>query len=400
MTLGGQQPRICQVVASINEDTGGPALSVTSLAEALSVCGLENQVCTLDYDRHGRQIMPAGVQVHSYQATVLTRHFRGFHPQAQRALRRLAQTRFDLIHNHGLWMFPNRYAYQAARRAHLPLLISPRGMLDTWSLNYNRMKKRLAWLLYERRNLRYATAFHATSAAEAQAIRNLGFRQPIAVLPNGISLPRCNEKSDRAVIIDSFAELRDKKWLLFMSRIHPKKGLEDLLHVWRELGAQFPDWQLVVAGSDIIGYEAELKRLVNELKLAEHVTFTGMLSGPRKQAALANADLFVLPTHSENFGLVVAEALTYGVPVVTTKNAPWRELTTHGCGWWIDNGRAELRAALCEAMGVSDTQRRAMGLRGYELVKTHYSWHQIAGKMADVYRWILSGGPAPDCVQL
>lgn len=392
--------QICHVIASINEQVGGPALSVTSLAEATTRCNIQSHLLTLDYPRVGAQIKPQNVELHSYPAPLTTRWLRGFQPTARQGLHRLAATKLDLIHNHGIWMFPNLYARQAATRSQLPLVISPRGMLEAWSLNRSQLQKRLAWRLYEKENLLNATAFHATSIDEANSIRRLGFTQPIALIPNGVSVPSLDQIPPRDALISRFPQLADKRWLLFLSRLHPKKGLDTLLTVWQTLHAQFPDWQLVIAGPDLIGYQANLIKLTTELNLQRRVTFTGMLSGNDKDIVLSHADLMVLPSHSENFGIAIAEALAYGTPVITTKGTPWQDLQKYDCGWWIENNAQTLAKTLIEAMQLSDSMRRSMGQTGRQWMINQYSWSAIAQSMAEVYRWLLSGGNPPASVQL
>jgi glycosyltransferase involved in cell wall biosynthesis len=392
------QPRICHVVASINENIGGPAYAVANLAEALAKQGICQHLFTLDYQCRGRQVPANGVKLHSYPATLWARYFRGFHPDARRALWQLASTELDLIHNHGLWMFPNLYARQAALGNQIPSLISPHGMLESWSLKHSWYKKWPAWFFYEHKNLSNASVFHATSAEEVNSIRRLQYKQPIALIPLGISAIELNKQPNRQTLINYFPEVLEKKWLLFLSRIHPKKGLNNLLYVWQKLAKQFPDWHLIIAGPDLIGYRANLERLTAELDLEKRVTFTGMLSGQSKASALSNADLFVLPTHSENFGMVIAESLAHAVPAITTKEAPWEDLVKYGCGWWIEDNQQALATALVEGMQLSDRERKEMGMKGRLLVKTKYSWDFVADEMSKVYRWILGGGTVPTCV--
>lgn len=394
-----KEVQICQVVASINENIGGPANSVANLAQALSEQNICSHLFTLDYPNHGKQTSIADVILHSYPATQLAKYLRGFQPNANLALQELASTEINLIHNHGLWMFPNLYARQAAIKNDLPLIISPRGMLEAWSLKNSFFKKLPAWFLYENQNLKSATAFHATCYEEENSIRKLNFRQPIAIIPNGVNLPNLSTKPSREVLVNIFPELAEKKWLLFLSRIHPKKGLDNLLLVWKTLANQFPDWHLIIAGSDLIGYQTKLEIMTAELGLGHQTTFTGMLSGQYKASALSNADLFVLPTHSENFGIAIAESLAYKVPVITTKGTPWQDLEQNGCGWWIDNTQQALTDALVEGMEMSSQERQVMGLRGRSLVETKYAWNAIAFQMASVYQWILRGEEAPSCVK-
>lgn len=393
-------PHICHVVASINEEVGGPAYSVTHLTQALSEKQIFPHLFTLNYQKVGDQVTTNGVQLHSYNATLIARYLRGFQPGAYHQLEQLASTQIDLIHNHGLWMFPNIYARQAALVNRLPLVISPRGMLESWSLKNSRYKKRLAWILYEQKNLNSATAFHATSEEEVQSIRKLGYKQPIALIPNGITIPSLSNLPNREVLIRAFPRLNNQKWLLFLSRLHPKKGIDNLLYVWQLLINQFPDWHLIIAGPDLIGYRAKLESLTTQLKLTEKVTFTGMLSGELKISALSQSDLFVLPTHSENFGIAIAESLAYGVPAITTKGAPWKDLVEYHCGWWIDDTQKALKEALLEAMKLSDRERQEMGCRGRTMVDKKYSWDVIAEEMSKVYHWILSKENCPTCIHL
>jgi glycosyltransferase involved in cell wall biosynthesis len=392
-----QPLRVCQVVASINRDVGGPAVSVPALAVALAARDVKVSLATLDYSRHGTQTPAPGVELLSLPAPWLTQRWRGWNLPLQRKLFEIAQLT-DIVHNHGLWMWPNFYARQAAQRAGKPLVISPRGMVEQWSLGRSRAIKFLAWQAFEKENLRAAKMFHATSAAELASLRRLGLRQPVAVIPNGVELPDLAAQPPRTVLENKFPELAGKQWLLFLARLHPKKGVAELLRVWQKLAPQFPRWQLVLAGPDLDGHGEKFRRAAQEMKLAERVTFTGQLDGAEKSAALANAELFVLPTHSENFGLAIAEALAHRVPVITTTGAPWRELATENCGWWIEPNETALATSLSEALQLPLAARREMGMRGRMLVEKKYSWSMAAEQMESAYRWLLNSGSPPDCV--
>jgi glycosyltransferase involved in cell wall biosynthesis len=391
--------RVLQVVASVNRNVGGPAISVSRLATVLAQEGVDSILATLDYPLQGPQAFVENVHMVSESAGFLAQCLRGWSPALRRRLMMTVHDGVSVVHNHGLWMFPNLYARQAAIAAGVPLVISPRGMLEEWSLGRSRVRKAMAWYLYERTNLKSAALFHATSEAEAGSIRAMGLDKPIAVISNGIDVPDLSVVPDRKVLETRFPDLVGKRWLLFLSRLHPKKGITELLHVWGNLASRFPEWQLVIAGTDLDGYVEIVKREADALGLGNCITFTGMLVDNDKTCALANADLFVLPTYSENFGIVVAEALAQGVPVITTKAAPWKELSTNNCGWWIDTGEAALAATLLEAMQFPAEERRTMGRRGRDLMVQRYSWGRVASEMKAVYLWLCKLGPRPDCVR-
>lgn len=389
--------RTCQIVASINRKTGGPAVSVSKLADHLVSAGIDSHLFALDYTCHGPQQPLSRATLHSVPADSIARHFRGFSKRAASALTRLAPD-FDIIHNHGLWMFPNRDARRAAVQAKVPLIISPRGMLSDWALGRSRLKKRLVWNLFEHANLRAARAFHATSVDELASIRSAGFVQPVAVIPNGVDLPAPGQIPERSAIELRFPNLHEQNWLLFLSRLHPKKGLPELISAWAGLGPKRCGWKLIIAGPDLDNYRPVLDALIHQHQLECEIVFTGMVEGVERDCLLGRSNLFVLPTHSENFGLVIAESLAACVPVVTTKGAPWQELETHKCGWWID--LSSLQVALEQAMAMSSETRREMGQRGRALVSSKYSWDLVASQMADFYRWLLTKEVRPSFVHI
>ena len=390
--------RVCQVVASINRDVGGPAVSVPALASALAAEGMDSHLMTLDYPGVGPMEPAPGATVHSVPANWPARNLRGWSRPLRAELNRLAGGGMDVIHGHGVWMFPNLYARQTAVRSGIPLVISPRGMLEQWSLGRSRAKKFLVWHAFENENLRAATMFHATSAAELESLRRLRLRQPVAVIPNGVELPDLAATPPRALPEGKFPALAGKRWLLFLSRLHPKKGVGELLQAWAQLAPRFPDWHLILAGPDRENFGDALKRQAGAAGIAAQVTFTGMLAGADKCALLGNADLFVLPTHSENFGIVIAESLAHGVPVVTTQAAPWAELETARCGWWIPDNGSALIESLRSAMRSSAAERSQMGARGRQLVETRYSWPSAGRQFAAAYAWLRGRGPKPECV--
>ena len=307
------------------------------------------------------------------------------------ALRRALVSRAaiaDLFHAHGLWLMPNVYAGSVSQAAGKPLVVSPRGMLAPAALKFSRGKKRLFWHLLQQRAYARAALWHATSGEEAQDIRNFGIATPIAVIPNGIDLPP---------LVADHAEVVSRRTVLFLSRLHPKKNIPVLLEAWRQINAQIPNWQLVIAGPDERGYAVQLEAQVAKDDI-QQVQFLGPVYGAAKDALLRGADLFVLPTLSENFGIAVAEALAAGVPAIVSKGAPWPGLAAERAGWWIDHGVVPLVAALLEATAMTAVERRAMGLRGRDWMARDFGWDQIAQDMASVYGWVLGAADRPDCV--
>jgi len=389
---------VCQVVASVNLRTGGPAVSVPALADRLAGCGVESWIATLDYPGLGPMAEAPRARFVVERPSTLGRALRGCSPRFACRLGALARRQLDIVHNHGLWMHPNIAARRSARAARIPLVISPRGMLEPWSMQFGAAKKRAAWIAYERRNLRAAAAFHATSQDEAQSIRRVGLRAPIAVVPNGVDVDAFAAPARRDVLEQQFPELRGKRWVLFLSRLHRKKGADLLVDAWCGLAAQFPDAHLVLAGPDEEGMAEALRARLADGRCDDRASIVGPLEGAEKSAALGNASLLVLPTASENFGIVVAEALASGVPVLTTRGTPWRELEDERCGWWIEQLRDALEAALRAALAMPSDELKAMGARGRALVERRYSHDEAASRMASVYRWILGVGERPTCV--
>jgi glycosyltransferase involved in cell wall biosynthesis len=374
--------KIAHVVSDLSNPAAGTRYAVLKLVNAFATTGVTVRMHTL-------QPVPddlSAVDVVAYPALRTIRRL-GISPAMRRGLT-LADA--DLLHNNGVWMMPNIYVGMIARRRRIPLVFSPHDMFSEWALAFSPWRKRFAWwLLGQRRTVAAATCFHAACESEALDIRRLGFRQPVAVIPNGVELPELGAAPAR----DRSARRR----LLFLSRIHPKKGIPFLLHAWQKVEHRHPDWELIVAGPDEGGHLSRLQTLKGELGL-QRVSFLGPAYGDAKDALYRSADLFVLPTHSENFGMVVAEALAYGIPVITTTGAPWAGLEQHGCGWWVELSEHQLGETLHSAMDLPEERRAAMGCRGRLWMQQSYRWDRIAKKMKSVYEWLLGGGPPPSCV--
>lgn len=384
--------RVVQVVASLDADAGGPSRTVTGLAAALATRGCSPSILNLSLRQDGatRVTVPTAVPVCSRSA------LQGQGPHMRNLLsaylyvRAAIPTRPDtIVHVNGIWLPLLHVAMAEARRRSLPLVVSPRGMLEPWSLAYRRWKKRVAWLTYAGGTIRGADLLHATSPDEAQNLRALGFRCPIAVIPNGVDVPDQPASAAPAGLY---------RTVLFLSRVHPKKGLPLLIRAWATLRPH--GWRLVIAGPDELGHTAEMRALASNLGIGNSVDFIGPVADDDKWAVYRSAELYVLPTFSENFGVTVAEALGVGVPVLTTTGTPWQELYAHRCGWWVDPSLDALVGALREAMAMNREALAAMGARGQALVAARYGWAGIAEEMHSAYQWLLTGGVRPASIDL
>lgn len=383
---------VIHTVPSLGESGGGPPRSVSQLCNIL--CQQESSIGIVTTVDPNDPILPleAGIQL-----TALARRGTSFSDRLRATDFGAALDGVDrsipisVVHQHGIWLRSSHAVTRFAHENKLPLVVAPRGMLEPWALNHRKLKKKLAWALYQERDLEKATAFHATAQSEADSIRRLGFNQPIAVIPNGVHLPQITTDQ-----LKNGASNTEKKTVLFLSRINPKKGLPMLLDAWGRLAPA--DWRLVIAGNDDSNHLPVIERKINEQGLGERVVIAGPLFGEAKQAAYRNADLFVLPSYSENFGIVVAEALGFGVPVLTTTGCPWQELQTHKCGWWVEPTPAGIETALNEALRTTNEELSSMGRRGRRLVEKNYQWSGIAERMLEFYNWLLDGGRQPDFV--
>jgi glycosyltransferase involved in cell wall biosynthesis len=398
MNTGSEPLKVIHVVSSIAACMGGPSWVVKSLCENIAGLGHHVIVCTQDDE------YVAGESVNIDRALVDIKRVprTAFLADALGSTgfrRMLSKYEADLIHSHGLWTGANRACPAITRKNNTRHLITIHGMLEPWALSKSKWKKRIAGWLFQNRALHDAVCLHATALQEFNSFRRYGLKNPVAIVPNGIDTQDYVCSCDRTQVDERWPEVQGKHILLFLSRIHPKKGLLNLAEAWGRLWQTHRDWHLVIAGSDENGHENEVRMSIQRVGATNSVTFTGPVYGELKKHLYAACDLFVLPTFSENFGIVVAEALASGKPVITTKGTPWQELETHRCGWWIDIGVDPLEAVMKEAMVASNERRQEMGARGRRLVVQNYSWSKIATKMIDVYRWVLGHGPQPDCVR-
>lgn len=306
--------------------------------------------------------------------------------------------KIDLVHQHGLWTFGSCVTRALHRKLNVPYVVTPHGSLEQWALLRSRWKKQIALIVYERSNIFGADCIHAVSEAEVRDIRNYGLTCPVAMIPNAVSDLWLDCQGNAESFRKRYDIPSDRRILLFLSRITPKKGLIILIGAIRAILREFSDWILVVAGIDEFGHRHKLEVLIEELDLKEKIVFTGPLFYQQKRDAFAAAELFILPSFSEGAPVVILESLGAHVPVITTKASPWKVLQEFDCGWWTDASPSGISETLKEAIRLPKEQLSAMGGRGRLLVERHYLWAISAQKTIELYEWILGRRAQPTFV--
>jgi glycosyltransferase involved in cell wall biosynthesis len=358
---------------SFKPEYGGPAYSVSRLAIALAAAGVDVGLWAPDQSAKATPLLPP---------TCLAQRMLGTEKDALSSFGKP-----DILHDNGMWLPHNHRLAELAKRRRIPRIVSTRGMLEPWALEHKRWKKTIAWSLYQKHDLANACCHHATAEPEARNIARLGLGVPIAIIPNGVDLPE-------APIAKSSGNCG--KTALFVGRIYPVKGLPMLIKAWGQ--ARPNGWKLWIAGPDEAGHSVEVERAISAVGLEDIVSFLGPLGGRAKQVAFCNADLFVLPSYSESFGIAVSEALAHELPVLTTTATPWPMLRDYGCGWCVDPSVSGLAEGLRQATSCDSETLRGMGERGRALVAKEFGWARIARQFFEIYRALLQETPLlPRC---
>ncbi|MCI0749612.1 MAG: glycosyltransferase [Nevskiales bacterium] len=371
--------KIYQIIQGMSNVSAGPSYSVGALSHHLAARGNEVAIMALgtpptEWPFDARlEMLDGGCERIGLAGRRTVRRFQAMAREPA------------ILHGHSVWRTANLFPLLLDADSPARIVWSPRGTFSEWSWRYRAAVKRPFWHLLQRPALARVACFHATSTAEYEAIRRRGFVTPVAVVPNGVDIPPVPSTQTR------------RKRIVFLGRLHSVKGIDLLLAAWRALSETFREWELVIAGPHDSAYAHKLLHTATQ-GAQLRVSFPGETTGERKRALLSEAAVFVLPSHSENFAMVVAEALAHGTPVITTTGTPWREVVTRRCGWYIEPSAADLRETLNEALSLPLDELASMGRRGRDWMIAHYSWTHLAAHMNDVYRWALKGGTRPACV--
>ncbi len=375
-----------QVIWSIDKTIGGPSRSVTQILKILGLIAPESK-----FHLHTAKTDNPILTGFDLTNVVLDFYSKSTLSCLIGLEQKLSQSGADLFHGQAIWDLPVHQMAKTARKLKVPYVISPRGMLDPWSLRQSKLKKQVALRLYQHDDLKRAACIHASATMEAENIRALGFKNPIAIIPNGIRL--------RDFPIKDIKRRQRKRKVLYLSRIHHQKGIELLIQAWSELSTTLAhNWSLDIIGNGDADYIKRLNQLILKKGIGDSTQIKEPIYGPEKIIAFQEADLFVLPSYSESFGIAIAEALACGTPVITTTGTPWQDLNKHGCGWHIPLGISHLKKTLEEALEMSEDTLAEKGRNGRKLIEKKYSMHAVAQQTYRLYRWLLNKETRPEFV--
>ncbi len=385
---------VAHIIPYFGRAQGGPVISVANMTEALV-----EKFCRVSLITSGRradgQLVPHGLQVELRNFTRSRVGMFRWNPELGQFLLRQP---FDILHSHCLWMYPGYAASCASQRQRTPHVIAPCGMLQNGALRRFSWKKRIYRLFFQDRILRKAACLHVKSKTECADIRRLGFRNPVAIIPNPIPGPgSLVSPLSFEQLCGRFPVFKEKRTILFLGLLYSVKGIERLLVAWEQLALFHDDWNLVLAGPDVEGYQAKLKSQADPENVRNSVHFTGILDERWKWAALQACDLFVMPSYFENFGSSIAEAMTAGKPVIATTGTPWEILRERNAGWWVNRDSKTLLNTLREGMMLPDNEREQMGRRGQEIA-SEFTPESVGAKLFELYNWLLGKSDQPDFV--
>jgi glycosyltransferase involved in cell wall biosynthesis len=383
------------VIPAVAPRYGGPSRALLEMARAIQSQGVQSLVVTTDADGPDRLAVSLGTPTTYKGVSVLffkrqwSESFKYSHALAAWLDRNVH--RFDVVHVHAIFSHACIAAARACRRHGVPYVVRPLGTLDPWSLGQKRLRKRLLWRLGARRAFEGAAAVHYTAAQEQRLAEEFAGAGRGVVIPLGVDDELLEATSTSSSFRDSHPPLSKSPYVLVLGRVHPKKGLEQLLDVFLDLtrGQTLNGWRLVIAGDGAPEYVRRLQRVAEERQGEGRVVFTGWLDGVERASALREATVVALVSHQENFGLSIVEAMACGVPVLVSRHVNLaEEIEGAGAGWVTSLDRAVLLEALRGVLR-ADNEWAHRGRAGRELVRQRFVWPAVALELTKLYRSIV-----------
>jgi glycosyltransferase involved in cell wall biosynthesis len=380
--------KVLYVVASLDPDDGGAVKVVTELTQVLANKGVEITIFAPSRkDKKIRSRNQGGVKVVFFPTSLFARYWAGYSKLLAETLKKEAQ-RFDLIHTHGIWYYPQFAVYRATKDTTRPIVTSIHGELSDENLKRAAFKKKIFSALVQRRIFKAASAIHAVSSREAEDIVRFVGNADVSIIPNGVNPAEFAGPHNSAWIKRRYPHIQGKKVILFLGRINTGKGLDILAHAFGRIAREMEAVCLVVAGPDKWGYKSTIDKILKREGVADKVIFTGMLTGKEKKAAFDAADVFVLPSRSEGFSMVLLEAMLCGLPVVISPDCNFAEVETVGAGKIVQADVDPLAKALVELLRDPEACKE-MGRQGEKLVREKYTWDMVADKMLALYKGLV-----------
>ncbi len=386
--------KILHVIPSLSPRRGGPSFTLRALARALAEAGLEIHIVATDDDGPDARLWaPSGQPLVEDSVNVWyfprqTRFYTASWPLTRWLARYIGE--YDLVHIHALFSYASLPAAFYAVRYNVPYLVRPLGTLNRYGMHQRRpWLKKLSFQLIERRIIEHATLIHYTSEQERKEAAELGVDHPSVVIPNPVELPTIAQIQRKGQFRQQHPWLAERTLLLFLSRLDPKKGLDLLLQAFARLKSTHSDVALVIAGEGEAAFVVDLQNQARQLGIGSDIVWTGFVAGEAKQAVLADADIFVLPSYSENFGNVVVEAMAYGLPVVISDQVGiYQEIVHHGSGLATRCNRDDVSLALHQLVANHEL-RQHMGTRGVSLASTRFSLQATTAQLIDLYTKVI-----------
>ena len=389
---------VANVLGYMANRYGGPPKSMYGMGQAITGHGCEISYWATTKASDQDDLVASGPSVHLYETVWPHGWFRA-PALVDDLVGRISS--IDLFHIQGMWSYPQLSASRIARRFDVPYLITPRGVLAPWHIRRKSrvkfFKKMVYFALAGKSMLRSARCLHAVASKEVEGFRQIGYDGPVTIVPNGINPRDFNELPPREEAEAYWPDLRNRRVILFLSRLSKEKGLDQFLPALANVvrGSTYKDVLLVLAGSDLEEYSTIVNALVTKNRLSEHVLFTGMVEARRKAQLISRADIYALPSHAEGFSLSLLENLASGKPVLITNGCNFPEVARSGAGFCVPAQQGPLEEGLKRLLDMSALDLASMGQKGRELVLENYTWDVAGRKMITVYKCILEGREIP-----